>query len=158
VLALAAGAVAVVAAGVTTLATVWGLAGWLALAAGLARGRRTGVALGGVGLGSAVIPAGVGGIGPAGALVAAVAAVVAYDLGEEAVSLGRYPTDAPTARAELFHAGGVLALAGLAAGGGYLVFGLSAGRGSAAAAAALLIGAASFSVAIRTNTDERTGR
>lgn len=149
VLALAAGLVAVVAAGVTGLSTLCGLAGLGALAGGIATGRSAGVSLGGCGLAGSVALAGLGPVSAPAALVAAGAAIVAYDLGDEALDVGRYPPESRTVRGELAHAAGVSAFAGLIAGGGYLVFTLGASRGSPLAAAALLVGGVSLAAASR---------
>jgi len=108
-------------AGVATLALVAGsptgvIAGVLGtalLAPGLLRGQRRLVDLAAAVLVVGVAVVGVEGASPVPLVVAAGASVAAWDVGENAISVGeQLGRAADTRRAELVHAGGTVALAG----------------------------------------------
>ncbi|GGL32784.1 hypothetical protein GCM10009037_15570 [Halarchaeum grantii] len=118
------------------------IAGTAALAAGVRRGRRRDLAVGAVLLALAAVLLGAFDAGPLPALAVAAAALFAWDVGENALSLGeQLGVEARTRDAELVHAAasaGVLALAGAAVYG--VALGGFGGR-PVGALVALLVGA-----------------
>lgn len=110
---LSAGLALVAAAGAVGLVAPWSPAagavavGGLALvAAGIAVGSVGGVVAGSFGLFGGVVLAGLTDVGPLALLLATLGAILAWDLGEQAVTLGRQVgREGKTARGELVHAG-----------------------------------------------------
>ena len=139
-LAVGAAIVAVVAAGRYSVAgAAAGLAGLLFLASGLAVGRQVGVSVGAVGLFAGVVYGGVLGAHPVVLLVGVAATVVAWDAGGTAIDVGaQLGREADTARVELVHAAGSLAVGTATIGVGYGVY-LTAGGGQPTAALLLLL-------------------
>lgn len=143
--ALVAGVFAVVAtlAG-PVIAAVPGVAGLMLLGLGGVRGRRRFVSIGGGLLGAGVVVSGVGVNAPPPlvSLLGATMAVVAWDVAENAISLGeQVGANARTRRAELAHAVGSLAVGVVAAGAAYGAFVVAAGGRPTAALFALAAGA-----------------
>ena len=135
------GFVAVAAQAVAGPAVVVGGVGLLALVAGLRRGVRRLVSLGVFGLLLGVLVAGAVGVPTELLLVSAAASAVAWDVADQAVSLGeQVGRGADTSRAELVHAAGSALVATLAVTAAYLVFTAVTG-GPVLALALLLLGA-----------------
>ena len=135
------GFVAVSAQAVGGPAVLVGGVGLLALVAGLRRGVRRLVSLGVFGLLLGVLVAGAVGVPTELLLVSAAASAVAWDIADQAVSLGeQVGRGADTSRAELVHAAGSALVATLAVTAAYLVFTAVTG-GPVLALALLLIGA-----------------
>lgn len=139
-LSLGAGGVAV-AAGGTGLGGALGVFGLLLLGVGQLRGTRTAVTVGALlGFGG-VVAAGASGAAPAVVLVGTAAAVLAWDLGEQAINLGeQLGRSARTRNAELVHAANSTLVAAAAIGIGYGLFLVAAG-GQPVPALVLLLGA-----------------
>lgn len=134
-----------VAGGVGPVGVAFAGLGALLVVAGLAAWRRPLVLVGAAATAGAVLYAGATGLGTPSVLAAGAGAVVAYDLGENALSLREQVGDAaPTARVELLHAVGSVVLATTAAALGYAVFRATdtAGLGSTSGVVALLSGSA----------------
>ncbi|MFC4358612.1 hypothetical protein ACFO0N_11740 [Halobium salinum] len=125
-LSLLAGLFSVLGSGLGVLtAAAPGFAGLLVLAAGLYRGSRRAVTGGGVVLLGGVVFAGVGGGPPAGLLLGALGALLAWDYGENAITMGeQLGRAADTRRAELFHAAASL---GVGVVGSGVVYGIYLG-------------------------------
>lgn len=122
-------------------AAVVGGLGLVALVAGLRRGVRRLVSLGVLGLILGVLVAGAVGVPAELLLVSAAAGAVAWDVADQAVSLGeQVGRGADTARAELVHAAGSALVATAAVAAAYLVFRVVTG-GPVVALALLLLGA-----------------
>ena len=135
------GFVAVTAQAVGGPAVVVGGVGLVALVAGLRRGVRRLVSLGVFGLLLGVLVAGAVGVPTELLLVSAAASAVAWDVADQAVSLGeQVGRGADTARAELVHAAGSALVATLAVTAAYIVFTAVTG-GPVVALALLLLGA-----------------
>jgi hypothetical protein len=135
------GFVAVTAQAVGGPAVAVGGVGLVALVAGLRRGIRRLVSLGVFGLLLGVLVAGAVGVPTELLLVSAAASAVAWDVADQAVSLGeQVGRGADTARAELVHAAGSALVATLAVTAAYLVFTAVTG-GPVVALALLLVGA-----------------
>lgn len=135
------GFVAVAVQAVGGPAAVVGGAGLVALVAGLRAGLRRLVSLGVLGLILGVLVAGAVGVPAELLLVSAAASAVAWDVADQAVSLGeQVGRGADTARAELVHAAGSALVATAAVAAAYLVFRAVAG-GPVVALALLLLGA-----------------
>lgn len=135
------GSVAVAGQALGGPAAVVGGAGLVALVAGLRAGVRQLVSLGVLGLILGVLVAGAVGVPAELLLVSAAASAVAWDVADQAVSLGeQVGRGADTARAELVHAAGSALVATAAVAAAYLVFRAVAG-GPVVALALLLLGA-----------------
>ncbi|MFC4406637.1 DUF7519 family protein [Haloarchaeobius iranensis] len=145
---LVAGGVALVVAslaGVGTLAL--GGVGFGLLAAGLWRGVAPGITLGSLGLFGAVVLAGTV-LAPLTTLLGGLGAVVAWDTGHHARSLGRQlGRESPTRAVELRHLGYALAVGATAVGVGYGGYLLVVGRLGAGSSALLFAGAVALLVA-----------
>lgn len=143
-LAAAAAAIAVATlAPLATLALLLGSGGFVVFVIGLfASGSRGVLWLGTAGIVAGALTAGaVAGVPPALLLTSVVAAVLAWDIGQNAISVGRQlGRDAPTWRAELVHAAASTVVAVLLAGTAYAVF--RAGTGGQPVLALLLLLAA----------------
>lgn len=141
VLALGAGVVAAVVPAITApLALAAGGLGLLSLTVGVLRGSRRATSLGAFALFVGVLVAGVLAAPVEPLLVGGTATVLAWDFGQQAVTLGdQLGRDVETARAEFAHAGASTAVGAVTAGGGYLVFELSAGGQPVAAVVFLLL-------------------
>jgi len=124
----------------STLATLVGLAGALALSAGLVWRSESSVVFGGATLFAATVLAAAGPTGAASVLVGAFSAVIAADMGTFALGIDRDADAAvATTRVELLHAVGGVTVAILTAGVGYVLFG-TVPRGGSLGVVALLLG------------------
>ena len=134
------GLVAVATQAVGGPAVLLGGTGLLALVLGLRAGVRPAVSLGVLGLFLGVLVAGAVGVPTELLLVSAAASAVAWDVADQALSLGeQVGRGADTARAELVHAAGSALVASVAVAAAYLVFSAVAG-GPVLALALLLLG------------------
>lgn len=147
---LAATVALAVLAGTDAVGALVAVPGVALVGAGAVRGNR-GVLTGGAGLVVlGVLYAGAAGGGALPSLVAAAAAVVAWDVGEHGVGLGeQVGAAAHTDHAVDAHAVASVAVGGLAAGTGYLVFRVAAGGRPLAALVLLLVAALVLTVALR---------
>lgn len=148
-LAVGAGGVAVAAAGTPTAAPL-GLAGVLLVGLGVLRGARAAVTWGALLAFAGVVLAGVGGAPPEALLVGTAAAVLAWDLGEQAVNVGeQLGRTASTRTGELVHAANstLVAVAGVAV--GYGLFLVAAGGQPVSALVVLLAAALALAAALR---------
>ena len=119
-----------------------GTLGLLALVVGLARGTRSRVSLGAFGLLGGVLLAGAQGAPVLPVLVGVTFAVLAWDAGGSAVSIGaQLGRDADTRRLEVVHLASSLAVGAVVAGLGYGLYRVAAG-GQPVAALVLLVVAA----------------
>lgn len=131
------------AAGVATLGTV-------CVTVGLVLPSRRLIELAGAMLGVAVVVGGGLGVDPAPVGIAALAAVVSWDVADHAHDLGQQiGRDARTRRNELAHAGGSLLIGGIAGAVGYGTFLGMAGGQPTTALAFLLCGAIALIAALR---------
>lgn len=123
-IAIAAGLVAAASVGVYTWSgLVAGAIGVLGLVAGVALGRESTVSVAASVLLAAVILAAAEGTPPVIVLVAAVATVLAWDVGRYAIGLGaQLGRDAPTTRIELVHAAASGVVGVVTAGIGFGIF------------------------------------
>ena len=150
-LALVAAVGSVALAGVASpLGGALGAVGLLAVTAGVTRGSAGAVAAGALGLFGGVVLGGLAGGGPFVLAGAALGAVLAWDLGEQAVTVGRQVgRAADTRRGELVHAGASL-LVGVASAGVVLaVYETVAGGFSAAALVVLLVAGTVLAAGLR---------
>lgn len=148
-LAVGAAGLAVAAAGTPTAAP-FGLAGVVTLGVAVLVGSRSGVTLGALLAFGGVVAAGLAGAPPEAMLVGAAAAVVAWDLGEQAISVGeQLGRAAPTRTLELVHAANttLVAVAGVAV--GYGLFLAAAGGQPVSALVVLLAAALALAAALR---------
>jgi len=139
--AVAASAITAIAAGVGSLAggAVAGL-GVAVVAPAVIVGRRWAVDLGGLGLLGGVALGGAGDVSELWVLTAAVAAVVAWDAGGNAISLGeQLGRDADTASAELAHVGATVAVGTTTGGVAYVLYLLAGGQQPLSAVLLLLV-------------------
>jgi hypothetical protein len=141
-LAVAPGAVGVLALATDAVALALGLAGLVVLAAGTFRGRRAVVTFGAVGMLAGPVYAGLRG-GPPGLLLLATAGtVVAWTTGQHVVGLAdQLGRDAPVTRSVLVHLGGATAATLTAGGLALAVYVFAAGAVPLPAVAFLLVGA-----------------
>lgn len=149
--ALFAAAVAVVATALASApATALGGLGAVGVAVGVLVGIRRSVTLGAAGLFAGAAVAGIFGAPPGPPLVAAAAAVVAWDVGGNAISVGEHlGREAPTRRGEVAHAAASAAVAATTAGFGYVLYRLSTGGQPVGALVFLLVGAVVISWALK---------
>jgi len=140
--AVAAGLVTVLVSATTLLAGAVGLCALVVVSFGVRRGSRLLHRIGSAGLFGAVLLAGVAGTEPVPMLVAAGAAVVAWDAGEHGIDLGRQLGHAAVStRAQLAHVGVTVAVGSAVAVVGYVVYD-AASTGQPTTAIALSLGAA----------------
>ncbi|MBO4247054.1 hypothetical protein IL252_04355 [Halomicrobium sp. IBSBa] len=140
--AVAAGLVTVLVSATTPLAGAVGPCGLVVVSFGVRRGSRLPHRIGSAGLFGAVLLAGVAGTDPVPMLVAAGAAVVAWDAGEHGIGLGRQLGHAAVStRAQLAHVGVTVAVGSVVAVVGYVVYD-AASTGQPTTAIALSLGAA----------------
>lgn len=133
-----------------TFGLLAGILGLLALTGGVVRGSRRAVTLGGVALFVGVLAAGVGNAGPEPLLFGTAAAVLAWDFGEHAITVGeQLGRAAPTERGELAHAAASTFVATSAIAAGYLVYGAATGGQPMAALVLLLVAAVALVSALR---------
>lgn len=134
------------------LALPLGLAGVATIAASLlVVGRRRWVTLGAGALFLAILVSGGFGTPVELLLVSTVATVLAWDFGQNAISLGRHVgRHSPTRRNELFHGAFTAVVSGLAAAVGYTAYLVSDAGRSIAALAFLLLGVVFLVWGIRT--------
>jgi len=127
-----------------------GAVGTLVLAAGVVAGSRRLLDYAAIGLFLAVVFSGVGGARPAPLLVSMVAAVVAWDAGEQAINVGeQLGRDARTRRAEVVHVASTTIVGMGGAALGYGVYRLAGGGRPASALVVLLLGAVLITWALR---------
>ncbi len=138
--AVAAALAAVALTAVSPLALLADGAGVVLLGVGMAGRVRPAVTLAAVTLFGGVVAAALAGAPATVLLAATVAVAVAYDAGENALSVARDARGAGTARVELVHAAATIVLAGGAAIVSYLAYAVSGGDPSALAVVALLAG------------------
>lgn len=139
---LAVGAVGVAIAATGVAAAPFGVAGLVLVGLGVVRGRRSAVTLGAWLALAGVVVAGLGEAPPEALLVGTAAAVLAWDLGEQAITVGdQLGRAASTRTLELVHAAysTIVAVAGIAV--GYGLFLLATG-GQPVTALVVLLGAA----------------
>lgn len=150
-LSLSAALLASVVAGVAAVgALAVGLLGTAILAVALARGSHRTVSVAGAALAVAVLLAGAGADSPEPVLAAAVAAVMAWDLGTNAVTVGeQLGRETRTARLEAFHAAASLGVGALVVGVGYGVYLTATGGQPVAALLFLLAGTVALVGALR---------
>ena len=146
-LALLVAVVSVLASGITTAGTGFGLLGLLALAGGLLTNRSLAVLAGGGALATATVLAGLAGGSPPALLVGTGAAILSFDLGQTALETRSYDASTATTRGELAHALSAMVFVSVLGGGALLVFRAAAGQGSPVALAALLVGAVCLTAA-----------
>lgn len=125
---------------VSPLALLADGAGVLLLGVGLAGRTRPAVTLAAVALFAGVVAAALAGAPATTLLAATVAVAVAYDAGENALSVARDGRDAGTARVELVHAAATVVVVGVAAIVSYLTYAVSDGNIPALAVVLLLAG------------------
>lgn len=145
-------ALASVAAGVAVAVTssIVGALGALGVLYGAWRGRRRAVTAGAFVVFVGVLLAGLRDAPAARVLVGTVAAVLAWDLGEQAINVGeQVGRAATTRRGELAHAAGSTLVGTLAASVGLATFGLAGGGRPVAALVLLLAGAVALTAALR---------
>lgn len=149
-LALVAGLFSVLGAGLEVpTAAAPGLAGLLVLAGGLYRGSRRALTGGVVVLAGGVLVAGVGGGSPAGLLFGTLAALLAWDLGENAITTGeQLGRAADTRRAELVHAAASLSVGAVGSGVAYGIYLGATGGQPVTALVFLLVGAVLLAAAL----------
>jgi hypothetical protein len=127
-----------------------GVSGVVTVTVGLVLASRPLLEVSGAMLGLAVVAGGALGATPASVSVAALAAVVAFDVADHAQGLGQeIGRDARTRRNELVHAGGSLLVGGVAGAIAYGVFLGIAGGQPTTALAFLLCGAIALVAALR---------
>lgn len=145
VLAIAASAIAAVAAseGNTAGGALAGL-GVVLIALGVLRGSRGAVHAAGLALLGGIVLGGSGDASELWILVATVAAVLAWDVGQNAIGLGeQLGRNADTARAELAHAAGTVTVGASTAGLAYVLY-LFAGTNQPLSAIVVLLVAVAF--------------
>ena len=137
-----AGSVALVTSGFYSWpALALGTAGALVLWAGLLRGTRSMVTIGAFGLFVASVIAGAQAAPIVPVLTSVVLAVVAWDAGSNAISIGeQLGRSADTTRIEVVHGAATLATGTLTAGLGYAIYRFATGGQPVAAVAFLLLG------------------
>lgn len=141
-LSIAGALLTVVVSAATLPAAALGLAGLVLLPIGVQRGSRLVHRLGSAALFSAVVIAGAAGLAPLAMLVAAGAAVVAWDAGEQGIGLGeQLGRAAATTRVQVVHTGATVAVGALVGVVGYAVYDVAT-AGQPTTAIALLVGAA----------------
>jgi len=137
--------VAVLASAATLPAAAAGLVGVVLLPIGVLRGSRLLHRLGSAGLFAAVLLAGAAGSPPITMLVAAGAAVVAWDAGEHGIGLGRQLGSAATMwRAQGLHTVATVAVGAVVAIVGYLVYEVASSGQPTTAVVLLLVAAILF--------------
>lgn len=147
-LAIAAAGVSVAAAG--PAGAPLGALGVVLIAAGVLRGARAAVTVGALLAVGGVLAAGLASAPVPGLLVGTAAAVLAWDLGEQAINVGEHlGRVASTRRLELVHAanGTLVAVAGIAV--GYGIFLVAAGRQPVPALVVLLAAGLALAAALR---------
>lgn len=152
--ALAASAAAV-SAGASALTSTLGLAvgaaGFLLVAVGVVRGSHRGVGVGASGLLVAALGGGVLTAIPALLLPGVIAAVLAWDFGEQAINVGeQLGREADTANLEATHAAGSTVVGAGAGGLGYAIYLVASGGQPVTALVFLLLGAVALTSALRT--------
>lgn len=150
-----AGVAAVVAVLASGAGSVAGLAfaamGLVILAAGLVRGHRTAVDVGGVVLFFGVLAGGLEATAVGPTVVATVATVLAWDLGHGAIDLGeQLGREARTSRLEAVHALSSLLVGLLSGTVGYAVYVVGGGGQPVAAAVLLVLAAALITIGLGT--------
>ncbi|WP_435335150.1 DUF7519 family protein [Haloarchaeobius sp. TZWWS8] len=151
---LGAGALAALAAALTASVGALGAAvGMAALAVGVVLGSQRLVHLGAAGLFGGLVFAGATGGGPAAELlllVGTTASVLAWDVGQNAISIGQQlGREAETTRAELAHVAGSTVVGALTAGVAYGVYVVSTGGKPLPALALLLVAVVILTTALR---------
>lgn len=148
-LAIGAAGVAVAASGTPSAAPI-GLVGVLLVGTGVVRGSRASVTLGALLAFGGVILGGLAGAPPESILVGIAAAVLAWDLGEQAINVGeQLGRAAPTRRSELAHAANSTLVAVAAIAVGYGLFLVAAGGQPVSALVVLLAAGLTLAAALR---------
>lgn len=128
-------------------ATVLGVLGFVLMPVAVQRGSYRLHTLGALVLFSAVLAAGIAGTGPQPMLVAAAAAVVAWDAGENAIGLGKQVgSHARMRRAVLAHTMSTVGVAVVIGGVGFTVYRLARAGQPTTAVVLLLVAAVLFTV------------
>lgn len=126
------------------------LLGVVLVAFGATVGERWAVTAGSFVCFGGVLVAGLAGAPPAPIVAGTVAAVAAWDLGENAINLGEHVgRNTPTRRAELAHATATTGVGVVAATGGYLVYNSLTGSPASVAVILLLVGGVALVAALR---------
>lgn len=144
-------------AGVTVVLALGGgigsaaaIVGVLFIGLGFLNNSRRPVSVGAFFLLAGVLVAGISGQGPGGLLLGMIATVLAWDVGEHAITVGeQLGRNAPTARVELTHAIGTAVAGILTAGVGITIFRFATGGQPIAALVFLLAAALAFILAIQ---------
>jgi hypothetical protein len=124
--------------------------GLVVLAGGLLLGARRLVTAGGVGLFAAVLFGGLAGAGPELLLVGLLAAVFAWDVGENGIGIGeQLGRETNTTRAELVHAASTLLVGVVATALGYGAYQSAGGGRPVTALVFLLLGVVTLVAALR---------
>ncbi len=124
--------------------------GVVVLGVGLLVGGRRAVTAGGVALFAAVVFGGVAGSGPELLLVGLLAAVFAWDVGENAIGLGeQLGRETDTTRVELVHAASTLSVGAVATAVGYGAYRAAGGGQPVTALVFLLLGVVALVAALR---------
>lgn len=119
-----------------------GTVGFVMLVVGIVRGESTGVTTGAFILFSAAIIGGVRGVSALPVLISATTAVLAWDIGGSAISIGnQLGRDADTTRIESVHVTASLSVGLVTVGGGYGIYQIGTGSRPVAALVFLLIAA-----------------
>lgn len=143
----------VLAISAATIAVVLGLLGTGTVAVGVYRGSRATITVGSAGLLAGIVLGGVFGAGSTVVLVTTIAATLAWDASQNAITVGtRLGRAAETRRVEIVHVAMTTAVAAIAAGSGYIVTQASVGSQSPVALVALLLAAVVLTVALRGQT------
>ncbi|KTG10662.1 hypothetical protein AUR64_08030 [Haloprofundus marisrubri] len=145
-----AGICLVVAAVSSSTALAAAAIGVVVLGIGLVAGGRRAVTAGGVALFAAVVFGGLAGSGPELLLVGLLAAVFAWDVGENAIGIGeQLGRETDTARAELVHAASTLVVGVVATVLGYGAYRAAGGGQPVTALVFLLLGVVALVAALR---------
>ncbi|MFB6359996.1 MAG: hypothetical protein ABEH59_01600 [Halobacteriales archaeon] len=148
-LSIGAGGLAVAAAGTSAGAAI-GVLGLVLLGAGALRASRRAVTVGALLVFGGVVLSGAMGAGPVPMLLGTAAAVLAWDLGEQAINLGeQLGADARTRNAELVHAANSTLVGVIGIAIGYGLFLVSSGGQPVTALVVLLAAALLIAAALR---------
>ena len=142
--------VVVLAVSAATLGVLPGVVGAVLIAVGVYRGSRLLIVLGSGGMFAGIVLNGAVGMDPVVVLIALIAAVLAWDASQNAVTVGlRLGRAAETRRLEVVHIATTGIVTTLAAGGGYVATQISGKTHSPFALVALLLAVVALAVAFR---------
>lgn len=145
----------VLAVSAATVAVILGLVGAGTVTVGIYRGSRATITVGSGGLLAGIVLGGVLGAGSPVVLIATIAATLAWDASQNAITVGaRLGRAAETRRVEIVHVAMTTAVAAIAAGSGYIVAQVSVGSQSPVALVALLLATVVLTVALRGRTPD----